>query len=859
MHRSITLSYLLAGASIAAAFPAAAQSAAREVLPDTVVPSHYELAIRPDLDALTFTGTNAITVDVRKPTNDIVLNADGLTFDSVRLDTGETATAAYDQELGRATLHFASPVAPGQHVITIDYHGKIGRQTLGFFAMDYEGAAGKRRTLATNLEPTGARQVFPGWDEPAIKATYTVTVDAPADRMALSNMPVARTVALSPVTNRVTFAQSPKMSSYLFFLGIGDWERVHQTIDGVDLGVVVNRGDIDKAQYSLAEAGKLLNWYNDYFGVGYPLPKMDLIAAPGQIQGGSMENWGAIFYSQDHLLFDPQAGTEGDRQLVFLVVAHEMAHQWFGDLVTMSWWDDLWLNEGFARWMQTYVADALHPEWQTGLKAQSIFESGKAADALSSTHPIVQSIMTANQASQAFDSITYDKGAAVITMLKDETGDAAFRSGVQSYMRAHAFANTVDADFWGVMQKASGKPILAIERDFTTQPGVPLVRATATPSGLRLAEDRFTFQGPGGDASSSRWRIPLTVAPLEGKEQHLLLSNAATMPVPTPALVNAGQTAYARVLYDDVAFATLVPRLPRMAPVDQIGLLQDARALGLANYAPTSRLLALAATVPATAEPVVWERIAGMLSGLDRTYVDGPQRVAFRGFAIGVLRPALDSLGLTASPSESPNAPIARATLIETLGSFGDPQTVARAKAMIEKDSGTPAEQRSALTIAAAKASPEFFDALLARARSTNDPLVKMRIYEALAGVEDRVLARRMVDVILSDEVPAGTNVALMFPLAIAHPSLAWDFIVPRLADPKVGIEKTTQWRIAGGIAGLSSDEARIADLQKYIDQNVPEDARQPLQGSLESIRLRHRLSTQVLPEMDAWIARSAR
>lgn len=859
MHRFFPLGCLLASASVVFAAPAGAQAPVREVLPDTVVPSHYELAIRPNLDALTFTGTNAITIDVKKPTKEVVLNADELMLDRVRLETGAEGTVAYDTKLGRATLHFASVVAPGRHVLTIDYHGKIARQTLGLFAMDYESPFGKRRTLATNLEPAGARRVFPGWDEPAIKVTYTVTVDAPADRMAIANMPVARTVALSPSTNRVTFAESPKMSSYLFFLGIGDWERIHQTVDGVDLGVVVNRGDSNKGRYALSEAGKLLRWYNEYFGVRYPLPKMDLIAAPGQIQGGSMENWGAIFYSQNHLLLDPTSGTEADRQEVFRVVAHETAHQWFGDLVTMHWWDDLWLNEGFARWMQTYVADALHPEWQTGLKAQSIFESGKQADALTSTHPIVQTINTANQAGQAFDNITYDKGAAVIAMLKEETGDAAFRTGVQNYMRAHAFGNTVDADFWSVMQKSSGKPILAIEHDFTAQAGLPLVRVTLTPTGLRLAQDRFTFQGPHSVTPAQQWQIPLTVSPLEAKGEHLLLGGTTDVAIRNPALVNAGQTSYARVLYDDKAFTAMVPGVARMAAVDQIGVIQDAQALGIAGYAPVSRSLVIAAAVPTNAEPLVWQRIAGMLSNLDQIYSDGPSRRRFRQYAVNLLVPALNSLGLEPRTGEGPNVPIVRAEIIEALGSLGDAQTVARAQTMVEHESGTPAEQRTALTIAAAKASPAFFETLLARARSTTDPLVKMRMFEALAGVEDASLARRMVDVIMSDEVPAGTNVGLIIALALAHPDLAWELIVPRLGDPKVGIEKTTQWRVAGAVAGLSTNPQRITDLQAYIDRNVPEDARQPLNGSMDTIRLRHRLATEVLPELDAWITTKTR
>jgi aminopeptidase N len=419
--------------------PAAAQvsDSQREVLADSVVPLHYDLQLSPDAAALRFRGRVVITVLVKTQVKEITLNADGLTFARAILDKTPLALTPLDVKLGRETLRATQPVAAGQHILTIEYNGPITRNTGGFFAMDYQSAGGPRRTLATNFEPTGARKLLPCWDEPARKATFTISVDASKSQMAVSNMPVDQVTPLSGDLQRVRFRQSPKMSTYLLFLSLGDFERVKRKVDGVEIGVVVKRGDADKAGYALDEASKVLHYYNAYFGVRFPLPKLDLIAAPGEISGEAMENWGAIFYSQQNLLFDPKTSTESDRQLVFMLVAHEMAHQWFGDLVTMAWWDNLWLNEGFARWMQTYSADELHPEWKTGLRALSIFEGGKQADAIPSTHPVIQTILTADQAAQAFDKITYDKGAAVITMINATVGREAFRKGVQAYMRAH--------------------------------------------------------------------------------------------------------------------------------------------------------------------------------------------------------------------------------------------------------------------------------------------------------------------------------------------------------------------------------------------------------------------------------------
>ncbi len=856
--RCVAALVLLSLANQAPASAAAADKAQpmREVLPDTVVPVRYDLTLAPNAEALTFRGDVKIAVDVRAATRSVVLNAAGLKFEHASMDGGAEASVAIDEKLGRATLRWDAPIAPGRHELFIEYDGKIGRSTLGFFAMDYSSADGPRRTLATNFEPAEARRLLPCWDEPERKATFTLSVDAPKDRMAVSNMPVADVAPLSATMQRVRFATSPKMSTYLLFLAIGDFERIHQPVDGVDVGIVVKRGDTAKAAYALDQAGKLLHYYDEYFGIVFPLPKLDLIAAPGQIYGGSMENWGAIFYSQNHLLFDPAASTEADRQLVFEVVSHEMAHQWFGDLVTMSWWTDLWLNEGFARWMQTYAADDLHPEWETGLASASQLERGKLADSVPSTHPVVQPVYTADQAEESFDAITYDKGAAVIGMINAYVGRDAFREGVRRYMRVHAFGNTVDSDLWTVMQESVGKPIVAVERDFTRQEGLPLVRAIPAAGGVQLSEGRFvddpaTIEG----LPPKRWRLPLAVAPIGGTPRYILLRGEMRLTDAAPLLINAGQQGYARVLYGADVFDGLARHYESLTPIDQLGTLNDGFALGTAGLAPASNVLVLASRLPADANPIVWGRVIELLNELDIRHADATQLEAFRRFGLDLLMPLAARIGTAAGANEPSNVIILRGALAQIQANLGDAAAIAAARRRFASGEGTAAEQRSALSIVAAHADAATFEALLGRAQKAADPLQKQHIFDALAGVIDPALAERMAEIALTDQIPAGTGPRLLARLARRHADLVWRIVAARLDDPALPFDRSERWRLAIDIAGCSADPRRIAELEAYEARSVPAEARKPFLEASSSIHRNERLVTMVLPQIDRWIA----
>jgi len=825
----------------------------RQVLPEGVVPTHYDLTISPNADTLLFKGAVRIAVEVAAPTREIVLNAKDLSFDRATLDEVSTQAITLDSKLGRATLTFADPVAAGAHQLAIEYHGPILKSTFGFFAMDYDAPAGKRRTLATNFEPAGARMLLPCWDEPSRKATFAVALDAPKDRMAISNMPIEKVTPLEGDLQRVRFAETPKMSSYLLFLSVGDYERVHRKVGQTDVGIVVKRGDLGRADYALKEAAALLRYYNDYFGVPYSLPKLDLVAAPGQITGGSMENWGAIFYSQNHLLFDPKTSTERDRQEVFLVVSHEMAHQWFGDLVTMSWWDNLWLNEGFARWMQTHAADALHPEWRTSLQAQSIFESGKRADAKPSTHPVLQPVSSAEQAVQAFDSITYNKGAAVITMLESYLGANAFRYGVRRYMHAHSYGNTVDRDLWSEMEKVSAKPIIQIESDFTTQPGLPLIRTTQDGQGSKLIVDRFYEDPASQPPLQQSWHIPLTVGVVGQPEQVLLLAGEAKVAGPSP-LVNLTARSYARVFYSPTQAQALVARFPKLAAADQLNLINDAWALGQAGYASAADLLDYLGALPATADPIIWSRVCELLVTIDDDHAQSPKQEKFRRFALAILQPIAAKLGVAGRAGEDPAVTSVRSDIWRAQARFGEAAALARGKETYSSQKGSQADLRTALEIVARNADEPMFDALLVKARATTELLSRSRVLEALAEVGDPALAARLTEVALSGDAPAGTAPLLLVNAAQNNPDAVWASLAPHLDDVNLPIDEPMRGRVISAIAAPSRQLSRIDDLQAYADRHLPADARQAVEAAVASIGLHHRVREQAMPQIDAWI-----
>src|SRR5208282_627273 len=378
---------------LAFASPAPAPAEAAGKLPNNVLPTDYHIELRPDLDHATIAGLEVIDIEVRETTDRIVLNAVAMTIDRAGFDgrAGQVAAVTFDAEAQTAALAFPQPIAPGQHRLAIDFAGRINTFGRGLFSVDYSTEAGRARLIATHLEPADARRIFPCWDEPGFKARFETAVTVPESFTAVSNMPVTHEEPAGAGLMRVSSAPTPPMSSYLLVLAAGELERITGDADGVEIGVVTTADKRERGRYALDSAIALLRYYVDYFGFRYPLPKLDLIALPGG-SNGAMENWGGITFFESRLLFDPGSSSERLKRDIFVVLAHEMAHLWFGDLVTMEWWDDLWLNEGFASWMQSKAAEALNPGWTIWLESSGAKDYAMTADARRTSHPIRQPV-----------------------------------------------------------------------------------------------------------------------------------------------------------------------------------------------------------------------------------------------------------------------------------------------------------------------------------------------------------------------------------------------------------------------------------------------------------------------------------
>jgi aminopeptidase N len=858
--------------------PAAAQpadpsptTAAPVQLPSNVIPEHYDIFVRPDVGNLSFDASVRITVSVREPTSEIVLNAADLQLGRavLRSSSEQVADVALQPEQQTATLTFGRTIEPGTYEVAIDYNGRISENADGLFVARYGPPAAPKQMLATQFEPVSARRFVPCWDEPARKATFSLSVAVPKDEVAVSNMPVEAITELDGGRHRVRFQRTPKMSSYLLFLSIGDLERLERTVGSTKLAVVARKGSASKGQFALDSAEQLLGYFNEYFGVPYPLPKLDMIAVPGGGGFSAMENWGAILYFENALLLDPALSPESARQRVFVVVAHEMAHQWFGNLVTMEWWDDLWLNEGFASWMENKATDRFHPEWMMWLQSESARQRAMRQDAKRTTHPVIQPVMRGDQATQAFDEITYRKGQAVIRMLEGYLGPEAFRRGIRSYMQRYAYQNAVTDELWAELEKVARQPIRPIADDFTRQPGVPLIsvqdfRAEGSQTTVTLRQERFGVDDSARDPLV--WRTPVSVVVIGAGAlpvtQLVAGSSPSSIAVPgtPPIKINFGQTAYYRSHYPQEAFLALAERFRLLAPADQLGLLYDSWALGEAGFTPLTDYLTLIQKASPGAESAVWRQIIQTLLSIDRLYTGQAEQATFRAFARTTLAPLFEQVDWDARPGEPETRAILREDLLNALGRFGEPSVMAEARhrfnAFVADPKSLPAAIRlPILRIVAISADMALYATMHELAKKAADPLEKDQLFGALAWAEDPALAKRTLEVALSDEPSRATGLGMITRVASHNPDLAWQFALRHLDALTARLDALQRYSFVPSLTAQSTNPTHLVELRRFIDDHVPAEFRQQADRSYADLEFRLKVKTERLPQITSWLA----
>jgi aminopeptidase N len=847
----------------ALAEPASADTVAREPfsfetafgrLPKNVVPLDYDIAITPDAAAKTLTGQEIVVLDFRAATDTIQFNSLNETLSDVRLDGQPVKSVQSSDEQQITIVTLAAPEAIGRHSLSFAYAAKIETAPQGLFAQPYDKPGGGSGVLlSTQFEQTDARRMFPCWDEPAFRATFALTATVPSAWTVVSNMPIEKRMVKGELAT-TSFRRSPKMPSYLVEFSAGDLAKISAKKDGVEFSVWAVRGQEQNGATALANAQQILGDYNDYFGTPFPLPKLDSIAVPGGFSG-AMENWGAITYNDQELLIT-KSSTVADRQGVYSVQAHEMAHQWNGDLVTMGWWDDIWLNESFASWRAAKETDLRNPAWHWWESEDGSKEGAMAADALVSSHPIQQHVTDELKATNAFDpQITYSKGEAVLRMVEAYLGPDIFRDGIRKFMKAHAYSNATSADLWNALHAASGQDVGAIAADWTERPGFPLVVVAASCDGsgkrtLTLSQRRFLLQG--SDPASAHWNVPLHIrSGAGGTPEPVLLTKdgqqVAAGSCDQALSVNADAVGYYRTLYDDASLHTDTAQFGKLGNGDRIALLDDQWALVDAGQQTLPSYLALASAMGDDLDERAWTEITDALGTIELAERGTPGHDAFTAYARTILKPVADRLGWDAKPDETPGIRNLRHTVLGDLGSWGDPAAVAEARkrfaafAADRKTLGAD-DQGVVLGIVARGADSALFDELHKVAKSAQNETEFTRYYLALMTVRDPALAEQAAKIALSTEVPpqaARMQLQLVAQLEGENPKLAWSTFtenVDALMLPQAGFAPLI---VAQFMPQIFWNAVPLDQLETWVKAHVPAEMSDEVGRGMETARFK--------------------
>ena len=853
-------------------------------LPQNVTPRRYRLRLQPDLDSFTFSGDQAVDIEILEPTSSITLNAMDLWIRGASVSVDGTAIAAgtisLDSSNETATLEFGQELSTGPARLDMSFTGVLNDKLLGFYRSEYISQDGQARYLATTqFEATDARRAFPCWDEPARKASFDVTLVFAEGLQAVANTPAVEETSPGPGLKSVRFAETPVMSTYLLAFIVGDLVSIEaDAANGTRMGIWTTPGKEDQAQFALDTSVKLLGYFNDYFGIPYPLPKLDHIAIP-DFAAGAMENWGAITYRETALLVDPVNSSAGTRQRVAEVVAHEMAHMWFGDLVTMEWWDDLWLNESFASWMGTKAVDWLFPDWEMWTQFVNM-DTNRALslDGLKNSHPIEQEVKNPAEVSQLFDAISYSKGASVIRMLEQFLGPETFRQGLNRYLSNNMYANARTQDLWSALEEESGQPVTSIMDSWVKQMGYPVLQVDSERAEehleLSMSQERFVYDrplGPGsaedGGSDPEVWQVPVTVnsggeasaaTVMEGRETRLEM----------PAVggwfkVNTGQTGFYRVNYSNDDWQRLVPAVSslELSATDRLGVQNDAYALSKAGLLPISQFLELARAYVNETDASVWGDLASNLRDIEQLIAGEAVHPAYQEFARGLFGPAARRAGWGPRPGDGHLDALLRTTVLGQAGSYEDREVLQGAIGQFQRylsdhDSVHPDLRGVVCSLAAQAGDRSTYDRLWELEGQASLQEEKIRLLLALTRFQDTGLLNETLERALSSRVRSQDTITVVGGVAanIRGREPAWEFVKSNWAefDRRYGSGGFGLMRLVSICSSFNTEE-KMADVERFFTDHPTPAAERTIRQALERMRLNINWLERNRHDLSAW------
>ena len=847
--------------------------ASAQRLPEIAQPENYKLTFTPDLDDAKFEGEETLTIRVLKPTSEITLNAADIDFHDVTIASGsatQKATVTPEKEKEMVVLSVEKPLAAGTATIHISYSGILNSEMRGFYlGKDDQG----RKYAATQFEATDARRAFPSFDEPDYKATFDITTVAPKGMVAISNQKAVSDTPGPGDKHTVRFATTAKMSAYLAALVVGNFEYVEGEADGVPIRVYATPGKKEMGQFALESAEHILTYYDKYFGIKYPYGKLDLIGLP-DFSAGAMENTGCITFREVILLIDEKQGSIDLKKTIASVIAHEMAHQWFGDLVTMKWWDDVWLNEGFATWMSSKPVQAWKPEWNFNLDDVSNAGGTLNVDSLANTRPIHQAADTPAQIQELFDGIAYGKAAAVLRMLEAYLGEETFRAGVNSYLTQHKYGNATAEDFWDAQAKTSKKPVDTIMPTWVKQAGVPMIHVKAQCSGsstsVSVAQQRYYFDRTKFEAPNDQlWEIPICLkgsATGSGAPKcELLTKKEETFTLPgcsTWVLGNAGAAGYYRVGYQPEAVRGLASDAEtKLTPAERIGLQDDIWASVRVGREPVGDYLAFAQGLQSDRNRAVLEVVLGRLNYIGQYLVSDSDRDNFRAWLRQLLSPAMKEVGWEPKPGESDEQRTLRARLFGALGYDGrDPEALAEARKIADKALADPSSvdhelAGAAMPLAALTGDAGFYDKVMAAMKDAKSPELYYAYFFTLPQFNDPKLLQRTLDFAISPDVRSQDALQLVTNV-LGNPAgeqLAWNFIRQHWTE----LEKAGGPFASAQVVGATSvfcDAGLRDQVTEFFTAHKVEAAERTYKQSIERINNCVDLKTQQESQLASWL-----